>query len=40
MRRNEAIPMFRTLVTSPPSAEAVYRRHGLVPVEVVFTEEP
>ena len=40
MRRIEekkAIPMFRTLTTSPPGVERLYRSFNLFPAETVFT---
>ena len=43
MRRIEerkAVPMFRTLITSPPGVEKLYRRRNMHPTETLFTWLP
>ena len=37
IKEKQAVPMFRTLTTSPPGVERLYRSSNLLPVETVFT---
>ncbi len=40
VRERKAIPMFRALMTSPPGVEQIYRKFGMGPLEIVFTDMP